>query len=115
VSYFLVRFIFLAKEARKRMPLPSASFRINNNNFFKSVHQFYPRHPRSKRRVPNQKINIMSKEVKSVEYGLEKYLKEHKISSALGTDYVEFYVGNAKQSAHYYKTAFGYQSLRMPD
>jgi 4-hydroxyphenylpyruvate dioxygenase len=43
----------------------------------------------------------MSKEVKSVEYGLRKYLKEHKISSALGTDYVEFYVGNAKQSAHY--------------
>ena len=24
---------------------------------------------------------------------------------------MEFYVGNAKQSAHYYKTAFGYQSL----
>ncbi len=29
----------------------------------------------------------------------------------LGTDYVEFYVGNAKQAAHYYKTAFGFQSL----
>ncbi|MGG9970770.1 4-hydroxyphenylpyruvate dioxygenase [Ferruginibacter sp. SUN002] len=29
----------------------------------------------------------------------------------LGTDYVELYVGNAKQSAHYYKTAFGFQSL----
>ncbi len=28
-----------------------------------------------------------------------------------GTDYVEFYVGNAKQAAHYYKTAFGFQSL----
>lgn len=28
-----------------------------------------------------------------------------------GTDYVEFYVGNAKQSAHFYKTAFGFQSL----
>jgi 4-hydroxyphenylpyruvate dioxygenase len=28
-----------------------------------------------------------------------------------GTDYIEFYVGNAKQAAHYYKTAFGYQSL----
>lgn len=28
-----------------------------------------------------------------------------------GTDYVELYVGNAKQSAHYYKTAFGFQSL----
>jgi 4-hydroxyphenylpyruvate dioxygenase len=26
-----------------------------------------------------------------------------------GTDYVELYVGNAKQSAHYYKTAFGFQ------
>jgi len=28
-----------------------------------------------------------------------------------GTDYVEFYVGNAKQAAHYYKTAFGFRSL----
>ena len=28
----------------------------------------------------------------------------------LGTDYVELYVGNAKQSAHFYKTAFGFQS-----
>ncbi|RFM28927.1 4-hydroxyphenylpyruvate dioxygenase [Deminuibacter soli] len=28
-----------------------------------------------------------------------------------GTDYVEFYVGNARQAAHYYKTAFGFQSL----
>lgn len=28
-----------------------------------------------------------------------------------GTDYVEFFVGNAKQAAHFYKTAFGFQSL----
>jgi len=28
-----------------------------------------------------------------------------------GTDYVEFYVGNAKQAAHFYKTALGFQSL----
>lgn len=28
-----------------------------------------------------------------------------------GTDYIEFYVGNAKQSALYYKAAFGFQSL----
>jgi len=28
-----------------------------------------------------------------------------------GTDHVEFYVGNAKQAAHFYKTAFGFQSL----
>ncbi len=29
----------------------------------------------------------------------------------MGTDYVEFYVGNAKQSAHFYKTAFGFQDF----
>lgn len=28
-----------------------------------------------------------------------------------GTDYIEFYVGNAKQSAHYYKTAFGFTEV----
>ena len=27
-----------------------------------------------------------------------------------GTDYVELYVSNSKQAAHYYKTAFGFQS-----
>lgn len=28
-----------------------------------------------------------------------------------GTDYVEFYVGNAKQAAHYYMSTFGFQAL----
>lgn len=28
-----------------------------------------------------------------------------------GTDYVEFYVGNAKQAAHFYRSAFGFQAL----
>ncbi len=28
-----------------------------------------------------------------------------------GTDFVEIYVGNAKQAAHFYKTAFGFQSV----
>lgn len=28
-----------------------------------------------------------------------------------GTDHVEFYVGNAKQASHFYKTAFGFQEL----
>ena len=28
-----------------------------------------------------------------------------------GTDYIELYVGNAKQSAHFYKTALGFQDL----
>jgi 4-hydroxyphenylpyruvate dioxygenase len=54
----------------------------------------------------------MAKEIKSVEYGLEKIFEgAQEFLPLLGTDYVEFYVGNAKQSAHYYKTAFGYQSL----
>src|SRR5689334_6078992 len=26
-----------------------------------------------------------------------------------GTDYIEFYVGNAKQAAHFYQAAFGFQ------
>ncbi len=26
-----------------------------------------------------------------------------------GTDYVEFYVGNARQSAHFYRSAFGFR------
>ncbi len=46
------------------------------------------------------------------EYTLEKIFSEAQdFLPLLGTDYVEFYVGNAKQSAHFYKTAFGYQSL----
>ena len=38
-------------------------------------------------------------------------MPDHDFLPLLGTDYIEFYVGNAKQSAHYYKTAFGFQSL----
>lgn len=54
----------------------------------------------------------MSKEIKNVEYGLEKIFEgAQDFLPLLGTDYVEFYVGNAKQAAHYYKTAFGFQSL----
>jgi 4-hydroxyphenylpyruvate dioxygenase len=52
------------------------------------------------------------KEVKSVNYGLEKIFEgAQDFLPLLGTDYVEFYVGNAKQAAHFYKTAFGFQSL----
>lgn len=54
----------------------------------------------------------MSKEVKSVDYGLEKIFEgAQDFLPLLGTDYVEFIVGNAKQAAHFYKTAFGFQSL----
>ncbi len=53
----------------------------------------------------------MANELKSVEYGLEKIFEgAQDFLPILGTDYVEFYVGNAKQAAHYYKTAFGFQS-----
>ena len=55
---------------------------------------------------------MSKKEVTSVNYGLEKIFEgAQDFLPLLGTDYVELYVGNAKQSAHYYKTAFGYQSL----
>jgi 4-hydroxyphenylpyruvate dioxygenase len=53
----------------------------------------------------------MSDAVKNVEYGLEKIFEgAQDFLPLLGTDYVEFYVGNAKQAAHFYKTAFGFQS-----
>ena len=52
----------------------------------------------------------MSK-IKNVEYGLEKIFEgAQDFLPLLGTDYIEFYVGNAKQAAHFYKTAFGFQS-----
>ena len=51
-------------------------------------------------------------EVKNVEYGLEKIFEGAKdFLPLLGTDYIEFYVGNAKQAAYYYKSAFGFQSF----
>jgi len=54
----------------------------------------------------------MAKKVTSVNYGLEKIFEgAQDFLPLLGTDYVEFYVGNAKQAAHFYKTAFGFQSL----
>ncbi|MBN4084987.1 4-hydroxyphenylpyruvate dioxygenase [Flavobacteriaceae bacterium AH-315-B10] len=59
----------------------------------------------------------MSAEIKDLqnlqntEYSLKKLFKEAEdFLPLLGTDYIELYVGNAKQSAHYYKTAFGFQS-----
>ncbi|MEX1001059.1 MAG: 4-hydroxyphenylpyruvate dioxygenase [Crocinitomicaceae bacterium] len=51
------------------------------------------------------------KDLKNTEYGMEKIFDEAEdFLPLLGTDYVELYVGNAKQSAHFYKTAFGFQS-----
>jgi 4-hydroxyphenylpyruvate dioxygenase len=52
------------------------------------------------------------KKVDNFNYGLEKIFPEAEdFLPLLGTDYVEFYVGNAKQAAHFYKTALGFQSL----
>ncbi|PQB08447.1 4-hydroxyphenylpyruvate dioxygenase [Polaribacter filamentus] len=53
----------------------------------------------------------MAKEIKLGDYDLEKIFEgAQDFLPLLGTDYVEFYVGNAKQAAHFYKTAFGFQS-----
>lgn len=41
-------------------------------------------------------------------------LKSQQVTDAfpiLGTDFIEFYVGNAKQAAHYYQTAFGFELI----
>lgn len=50
--------------------------------------------------------------VENFNYGIEKIFDEAQDFLPInGTDYVELYVGNAKQAAHYYKSAFGFQSL----
>ncbi len=52
------------------------------------------------------------KNIQNFDYGLEKIFPEaDDFLPIMGTDYVEFYVGNAKQAAHFYKTALGFQSL----
>lgn len=52
------------------------------------------------------------KNVTNFNYGLEKIFPEaDDFLPIMGTDYVEYYVGNAKQAAHFYKTAMGFQSL----
>ncbi len=51
------------------------------------------------------------KEASNYNYGLEKIFdKAQDFLPLNGTDYVELYVGNAKQAAHFYKTAFGFES-----
>jgi len=53
----------------------------------------------------------MSTNLENVNYGTEKIFMDAEDFLPLnGTDYVELYVGNAKQAAHFYKTAFGFQS-----
>jgi 4-hydroxyphenylpyruvate dioxygenase len=52
------------------------------------------------------------KAIKDYNYTLEKVFPEAQdFLPIMGTDYVEFYVGNAKQAAHFYKTALGFQSF----
>ena len=52
------------------------------------------------------------KDIENFNYGIEKIFDEAKDFLPInGTDFVEFYVGNAKQAAHFYKTAFGFQSI----
>lgn len=51
------------------------------------------------------------KDLQNTEYSLKKLFSDAEdFLPLLGTDYVELYVGNAKQAAHFYKTAFGFQS-----
>ncbi len=51
------------------------------------------------------------KNIENYNYSLEKIFPEAEdFLPIMGTDYVELYVGNAKQAAHFYKTALGFQS-----
>lgn len=50
--------------------------------------------------------------ISNFEYSGQKLFEQAKDFLPInGTDYVEMYVGNAKQAAHFYKTAFGFQEL----
>ena len=50
--------------------------------------------------------------INNITYNLEKIFPDAQdFLPLLGTDYIEFYVGNAKQAAMYYKTVLGFQSL----
>lgn len=49
-----------------------------------------------------------------MEQSIAKELEARKETDFLpinGTDYIEMYVGNAKQAAHYYKSAFGFRNV----
>ena len=51
------------------------------------------------------------KGLQNTEYSLKKLFDDAEdFLPLLGTDHIELYVGNAKQSALFYKTAFGFQS-----
>ena len=49
------------------------------------------------------------KDLQNTEY-IEKLFEQAEVLPLLGTDYIELYVGNAKQNGTFYKTAFGFQS-----
>ena len=49
------------------------------------------------------------KDLQNTEYGLKKLFEEAKLAFIGITDYVELYVGNAKQAAHFYKTALAFK------
>jgi len=56
-------------------------------------------------------MNDLTK-VENYNYSAKKIFEDAKDFLPInGTDYVELYVGNAKQAAHYYKTAFGFKDL----
>lgn len=56
-------------------------------------------------------MNDLTK-VENYNYSAKKIFEDAKDFLPInGTDYIELYVGNAKQAAHYYKTAFGFKDL----
>jgi 4-hydroxyphenylpyruvate dioxygenase len=56
-------------------------------------------------------MNTVTNEQMTSELPTNKLTNQKDFLPINGTDYIEFYVGNAKQAAHFYKTAFGFQSV----
>jgi len=52
-----------------------------------------------------------TKDKTSLKLTKEKIWTAEDFSSAFGTDFVELYVGNAKQAAYYYMAAWGFQAF----
>lgn len=75
---------------------------MNKAYYFRYIQEFCNLH--------TNKIKVKEKNMSTLTFA-EKIAQAENFLPINGTDYIEFYVGNAKQAAHYYKTAFGFQSV----
>lgn len=58
-----------------------------------------------------QQLNDLTSQIMETLTTPNEVAEDQDFMPIMGTDYVEFYVSNAKQAAHFYKSAFGFKSL----